>query len=31
MQRGNILVQDGKFHGQPGAGRFLERSRFGPG
>jgi len=31
MQRGNVLVSDGQFHGQPGAGRFLERSRFGPG
>ncbi len=31
MQRGNVLVKDGKFHGQQGAGRFLERSRFGPG
>src|SRR5258708_3821997 len=30
MQRGNVLVRDGKFLGQPGAGRFLERSRFGP-
>ena len=31
MQRGNVLVRDGQFLGQPGAGRFLERSRFGPG
>jgi len=31
MQRGNVLVRDGQFHGRPGAGRFLERSRFGPG
>jgi dihydropyrimidinase len=31
MQRGNVLVADGQFHGKPGAGRFLERSRFGPG
>ena len=31
MQRGNVLVRDGKFLGQRGAGRFLERSRFGPG
>jgi dihydropyrimidinase len=31
LQRGNVLVRDGKFHGTPGAGRFLERSRFGPG
>jgi N-acyl-D-aspartate/D-glutamate deacylase len=30
MQRGNVLVRDGKFLGQPGAGRFLQRSRFGP-
>jgi hypothetical protein len=30
MQRGNVLVRDGKFFGQPGAGRFLPRSRFGP-
>ena len=31
LQRGNILVRDGKFLGTPGAGRFLERSGFGPG
>jgi dihydropyrimidinase len=31
LQRGNVLVRDGKFLGSPGAGRFLERSRFGPG
>jgi dihydropyrimidinase len=31
MQRGNVLVADGQFHGKPGAGRFLERGRFGPG
>jgi dihydropyrimidinase len=30
IQRGNVLVRDGKFLGRPGAGRFLERSRFGP-
>src|SRR5262249_56275292 len=30
MQRGNVLVRDGKLLGRPGAGRFLERSRFGP-
>ena len=30
MQRGNVLVQDGKFLGQPGAGRFLPRGRFSP-
>jgi dihydropyrimidinase len=29
MQRGNVLVKDGAFHGRPGDGRFLERSRFG--
>ena len=28
MQRGNILVRDGKFHGQRGAGRFIRRSPF---
>src|SRR6266496_2910765 len=31
LQRGNVLVRDGKFLGTQGAGRFLERSRFGPG
>jgi dihydropyrimidinase len=31
MQRGNVLVRDGKFLGQPGTGRFLPRSRFSPG
>ena len=31
MQRGNVLVSGGKFLGQPGAGRFLQRSRFSPG
>jgi dihydropyrimidinase len=31
MQRGNVLVRDGKFLGKQGAGRFLQRSRFGPG
>jgi dihydropyrimidinase len=31
LQRGNVLVRDGVFLGSPGAGRFLERSRFGPG
>src|SRR5438094_9989794 len=25
MQRGTVLVQDGTFHGTPGAGRFLKR------
>jgi dihydropyrimidinase len=30
LQRGNVLVRDGKFHGTPGAGQFLERSRFSP-
>ncbi len=28
MQRGSILVRDGKFHGRPGAGQFLRRSPF---
>jgi dihydropyrimidinase len=28
MQRGNILVQDGKFHGKPGGGQFLRRQPF---
>lgn len=28
MQRGNILVQDGAFHGKKGAGQFLKRSPF---
>jgi dihydropyrimidinase len=27
MQRGKILVQDGRFHGKPGDGRFQPRSR----
>jgi dihydropyrimidinase len=31
MQRGNVLVRDGTFLGQPGAGRFLPRGRFSPG
>jgi dihydropyrimidinase len=31
LQRGNVLVRDGKFHGTQGAGRFLQRSRFGTG
>jgi dihydropyrimidinase len=31
LQRGNVLVRDGTFLGAQGAGRFLERSRFGPG
>jgi dihydropyrimidinase len=31
LQRGNVLVRDGQFHGQPGAGRFLERQAFSPG
>jgi dihydropyrimidinase len=30
MQRGNVLVRDGKFLGKPGAGRFLPRTRFSP-
>src|SRR5438552_18517509 len=28
MQRGNVLVRDGKFQGRPGAGQFLRRSPF---
>ena len=31
LQRGNLLVRGGTFHGTPAAGRFLQRSRFGPG
>jgi dihydropyrimidinase len=27
MQRGNVLVKDGEFHGAPGQGRFVPRSR----
>ena len=27
LQRGQVLVQDGAFHGKPGQGRFLPRSR----
>jgi dihydropyrimidinase len=27
VQRGNVLVQDGAFHGAPGQGRFVPRSR----
>jgi dihydropyrimidinase len=27
MQRGKVLVQDGTFHGKPGQGTFLSRSR----
>ena len=27
MQRGQVLVQDGAFHGKAGQGRFLPRSR----
>ncbi len=27
LQRGRVLVQDGTFHGKPGRGRFLSRSR----
>jgi dihydropyrimidinase len=27
LQRGQVLVQDGTFHGKPGQGRFLPRSR----
>ncbi len=28
MQRGKVLVENGKFHGQRGAGQFLKRSKF---
>jgi dihydropyrimidinase len=28
MQRGNVLVKDGKFHGAKGSGQFLRRSPF---
>ncbi len=28
MQRGRVLVENGKFHGQRGAGQFLKRSKF---
>jgi len=28
MQRGNVLVRDGKFQGAKGAGQFLRRSAF---
>jgi dihydropyrimidinase len=28
MQRGNVLVRDGKFQGVKGAGQFLRRSAF---
>ncbi len=27
LQRGNVLVKDGEFHGAPGQGRFVPRSR----
>jgi len=27
MQRGQVLVENGEFHGTPGQGRFLPRSR----
>jgi hypothetical protein len=27
MQRGNVLVQNGMFHGKSGQGKFLPRSR----
>jgi dihydropyrimidinase len=27
MQRGQVLVEDGEFHGKPGQGMFLPRSR----
>ena len=29
MQRGKVLVRDGKFHGKAGDGRYLERERHG--
>jgi dihydropyrimidinase len=29
LQRGNVLVKGGEFHGKRGSGRFLERSRLG--
>jgi dihydropyrimidinase len=28
MQRGNVLVEKGRFHGRKGAGQFLKRARF---
>jgi len=28
MQRGNVLVRDGKFQGAKGAGKFLRRAPF---
>jgi dihydropyrimidinase len=28
LQRGRVLVQDGEFHGKPGWGNFIPRSRF---
>jgi dihydropyrimidinase len=30
MQRGAVLVRDGRFLGRPGAGRYLRRAAFGP-
>jgi dihydropyrimidinase len=27
LQRGQVLVSDGAFHGAPGRGKFLPRSR----
>jgi dihydropyrimidinase len=27
LQRGNVLVKDGMFHGKAGQGKFLKRSR----
>jgi dihydropyrimidinase len=27
MQRGQVLVENGEFHGTPGQGRFVPRSR----
>ena len=29
MQRGEILVQDGEWHGREGFGQFVKRSPFG--
>ena len=27
LQRGRVLVRDGRFHAEPGDGRFIPRSR----
>jgi len=29
LLRGNVLVENGEFHGTPGSGRFVRRARFG--